>query len=104
MVCEMVEGARCWADEAQKTGFSSAEVQITYMLAWYAKFLAILHICSAQCEGTDLFDVCTRVKECGQTRSRPVVLLHIEDNQSIDAPAREFRSVPTASVLKTQTL
>jgi len=40
----MVEGARCWADEAEKTGFSSAPVQITFMLAWCVKFLAILHI------------------------------------------------------------
>ena len=39
----MVEGARCWADEAEKSRFSSAVVQITFMLAWCAKFLAILH-------------------------------------------------------------
>jgi len=40
----MVDGARCWADEAEKPTFSSAAVQITYMLAWCAIFLAILHI------------------------------------------------------------
>jgi len=40
----MVEGARCWADEAEKSKFSSTAVQITYMLAWCAKILAILHI------------------------------------------------------------
>jgi len=44
LVGAMVEGARCWADEAEKPRFSSAAVQITYMLAWCAKFLAILHI------------------------------------------------------------
>ena len=60
----MVEGARCWADEAEKARFSSAANQITYMLSWYAKFLAILHISSAHWRGGDLFEVCTRVKEC----------------------------------------
>jgi len=40
----MVEGARCWADEVEKPRFNSAEVQITYMLAWCAKFLVILQI------------------------------------------------------------
>ena len=40
----MVEGAGCWADEAEKPRFSSAVVQIMHILAWCAKFLAILHI------------------------------------------------------------
>jgi len=40
----MVDGARCWTDEAEKPRFSSAAVQITNMLTWYVKFLAILHI------------------------------------------------------------
>jgi len=40
----MVEGARCWADETEKPRFSSAVVQITYMMAWFAKLLAILHM------------------------------------------------------------
>ena len=40
----MVAGARCWADEAKKPRFRSAVVQITYILAWRAKFLAILYI------------------------------------------------------------
>ena len=41
----MVVGARCWADEAEKKPrFSSAVVQIMHILAWCAKFLAILHI------------------------------------------------------------
>jgi len=44
LVGAMMEGARCWADEAEKPRFGSAAVQITYMLAWCAKFLAILHI------------------------------------------------------------
>jgi len=35
----MVKGARCWPDEAEKPRFSSAAVQITYILAWSAKFL-----------------------------------------------------------------
>jgi len=61
----MVEGARCWADEAEKPRFSSAAVQITYVLAWYVKFLAILHISSAQWRGADFFEVSTRVKEYG---------------------------------------
>jgi len=58
----MVEGARCWADEAKKPRFSSAAVQIAYMLAWCVKFLSILHIWSAQWRGADLFEVSTRVK------------------------------------------
>ena len=44
LVSAMVEGTRCWADEAEKPRFGSAAVQITYMLAWHVKFLAILHI------------------------------------------------------------
>jgi len=43
-VSVMVEGARCSADETEKPGFSSAAVQIAYMLAWCVKFLAVLHI------------------------------------------------------------
>jgi len=44
LVGAMVEGARCWADEAEKPRFSSTAVQITYTLALCAKFLATLHI------------------------------------------------------------
>jgi len=44
LVGAILEGARCWADEAEKPRISSAAVQITYMLACYVKFLAILHI------------------------------------------------------------
>ena len=44
LVGALVKGARCWADEAEKPRFSSAAVQITYMLVWCAKFLTILHI------------------------------------------------------------
>ena len=39
-----MEGVRWWADEAEKPRFSSAAFQITYILAWYVIFLAILHI------------------------------------------------------------
>jgi len=39
----MVEGSRYWADE-ENPRFGSATVQITYILGWSAKFLAILHI------------------------------------------------------------
>jgi len=44
LVGVMVEGARCWDDEAEKPRCSSAAVQITYMLFWCVKFLAILYI------------------------------------------------------------
>jgi len=39
----MVEGARCWADEAEKPRFNSAVVKITYILVWYVKFLGTPH-------------------------------------------------------------
>ena len=43
LVGSLVKGARCWADEAEKPRFSSAAIQITYMLAWFVKFLPTLH-------------------------------------------------------------
>jgi len=44
-------------DEAEKPRFSNTTVRIVYMLAWYLKFLAILHIWSAQWRGVDLFEL-----------------------------------------------
>jgi len=44
----MVEGAGCWTDETEKPGFSNAQLFFAYMLGWCEKFLAELHMSSAQ--------------------------------------------------------
>ena len=52
-VSVMVEGAGCWTDETEKPGFSNAQLFVAYMLVWCEKFLAVLHISSAQWRGVD---------------------------------------------------
>ena len=58
----MVGGAGCWTDETEKPGFSTAQLFVAYTLAWCEKFLAVLHISSAQWRGADpLEQLTTRV-------------------------------------------
>ena len=52
-VSVILEG--CWADEAERPGFSSVRGLIAIVLAWCAKIIVVLHISSARWRGTDLW-------------------------------------------------
>ena len=101
----MVEGARCWNDEVEKPIFSSAVVPANHVHAGLVcKIPGYTAHLERKVQRNGFFRCVYTREECGQTRSRLAVLLHIEDNQRIDAPAGVFWSIPAASVLKTQTL